>query len=199
MILTVTLNSALDRLVFVENLRWREKNIAIETRTFTSGKGFNVAKALAALAIETTALGFVGRADLDLYRRRFELREVRLLPVPIAATRTNIKIIETDRDQETEVNERGATILPDELEQLRHSYREFVSRAEFVTMSGSIAPGVPETIYADLVREDARHVRDTLDRQPKTCYSFIEALRLCASMKSACAQFTMRFLSCQQW
>lgn len=164
MVLTVTLNPALDRLAFVENLKWHEKNIAIETHTFTSGKGFNVAKALAALEIETTALGFVGLADLDFYKRRFEPRQVRLSLVPIAATRTNIKIIEVDKDQETEVNERGATVLPDELEQLRHSYREYVSRAEFVTMSGSIAPGVPETIYAELVREAARHnVRALVD------------------------------------
>ena len=93
MILTVTLNPALDRLLFVDGLQWHEKNIVRETHTFTSVKGFNVAKALAALAIETTALGFVGRADSDSYTRRFEQRHARLSLVSIATTRTNIKII----------------------------------------------------------------------------------------------------------
>ena len=176
MILTVTLNPALDRLVFVENLKWREKNVATKTYTFTSGKGFNVAKALGALATETTALGFVGRADLDLYKQRLESRYVRVTLVPIAATRTNIKIIEMDRNQETEVNEVGAQVLPDELESLRHDYLEHVSHAEFVTLSGSIAPGVPKTIYADLVRQAAQQpVRALVDASGESLRAAIEA------------------------
>jgi 1-phosphofructokinase len=176
MILTITLNPALDRLVFVENLKWREKNIAIETHTFTSGKGFNVAKALGALAIETTALGFVGLADLDLYKQRLESRYVRVSLVPIAATRTNIKIIERNKNQETEVNESGATVLPNELERLRHAYLDHVSRAEYVTMSGSIAPGVPKTIYAELVQEAARYgVRAIVDASGESLRAAIEA------------------------
>ena len=176
MILTVTLNPALDRLVFVENLKWREKNIAVETQTFTSGKGFNVAKALGVLAVETTALGFVGLADLDMYKQRLESRYVHLSLVPIAATRTNIKIIEKDRNQETEVNERGATVLPDELERLRHAYLDHVSHAEYVTMSGSIAPGVPKTVYAELVQEAAHHnVRTIVDASGESLHAAIEA------------------------
>lgn len=176
MILTVTLNPALDRLVFVENLKWREKNIAVETQTFTSGKGFNVAKALGVLAVETTALGFVGLADLDMYKQRLESRYVHLSLVPIAATRTNIKIIEKDRNQETEVNERGATVLPSELEHLSHAYLDNVAHAEYVTMSGSIAPGVPKTIYAELVREAARHnVRTIVDASGESLRAAIEA------------------------
>ncbi len=183
MILTVTLNPALDRLLFVEGLKWHEKNIVRETHTSLSGKGFNVAKTLAALSIDTTALGFVGLADLELYRRTLESPHIHLSLVSIAATRTNTKIIEVDKDQETEINERGAVVLPKELEQLRHSYSEHIAHAEYVTLSGSVAPGVPTTIYAEWVTEAARHnVRAMVDASGESLRAAIEvhpfALRL---------------------
>jgi len=176
MILTVTLNPALDRLMFVQDLKWHEKNIVRETRTFVSGKGFNVAKALAALSIETSALGFVGLADLELYKETLEPRHVQLALVPIAATRTNTKIIEADTDQETEINERGATVLPQELEELRRSYGELLAHAEYVILSGSIAPGIPGTIYAELVALAARHnARAMVDASGDALRAAIEA------------------------
>lgn len=164
MILTVTLNPALDRLVFVENLHWHEKNIALETHTFACGKGYSVAKALAALGIDTIALGFVGFADIDFYKRALESRGIHLAIVPIAATRTNIKLIERDKGRETEINERGVAVLPDQLEQLRHSYSAQVAQVQFVILSGSLAPRVPPTFYAELVTEARRHnIRSLVD------------------------------------
>jgi 1-phosphofructokinase family hexose kinase len=164
MILTVTLNPALDRLVFVENLEWYGKNIARETHTFACGKGFTVAKGLGALAIDTTALGFVGLADVDFYRQALEPRGIQLAIVPIARTRTNIKLIEADKGRETEINERGAGVLPEQLEQLRREFTVLVTQSRFVTLSGSLAPGVPTTIYAELVTQALRHnVRAVVD------------------------------------
>ena len=177
MILTVTLNPALDRLVFVENLKWHEKNIVREARTSMSGKGFNVARALAMLSIDTTALGFVGLAELEQYKRTLEALQIHTHLVSIAATRTNTKIIEVDKGQETEINERGAEVLPKELEKLRHSYSEQIAHAEYVTLSGSVAPGVPGTIYADLVTEAARYnVRALVDASGDSLRAAIQAL-----------------------
>ena len=123
MVLTVTLNPALDALVFVERLRVHAKNIARDKRVFVGGKGFNVAKALAALEIPVTALGFVGRADAEFFRNALEPRGIRFAPIPIAGTRTNLKITEIDTGEETEINEPGVPVTPAELAALREAFR----------------------------------------------------------------------------
>jgi 1-phosphofructokinase len=91
------------------------KNIVRAKHTFTAGKGFNVSKALSALGIETTAVGFVGRGDLEVYRRTLESGGIQLAVTPVAATRTNLKLIESDTGRETETNEVGVPVTEAEL------------------------------------------------------------------------------------
>ena len=46
MILTVTLNAAIDRTVAVPNFRLGQRHRAVEARTMAGGKGVNIARAL---------------------------------------------------------------------------------------------------------------------------------------------------------
>ncbi len=164
MILTVTLNPVFDALVVLERLNLHGKNIIREKHTFPAGKGYNVSKALAALGLETTAIGFLGRDDVDLYRRTVGARGVRLDVTPIAATRTNLKVIEQETGLETELNDTGVPVTEAELADLRVRLRKHLPQSEWLVLSGSLAPNVPLTIYAELVREaNAQGVRSLLD------------------------------------
>ena len=60
MILTVTLNAAIDRTVAVPNFRLGRRHRAVESRTVAGGKGINVARALSLLGRPVIAAGFVG-------------------------------------------------------------------------------------------------------------------------------------------
>ncbi|MDX6654361.1 MAG: 1-phosphofructokinase, partial [Solirubrobacterales bacterium] len=60
MILTVTLNAAIDRTVAVPNFRLGRRHRAVESRTVAGGKGINVARALNLLGRPVIATGFVG-------------------------------------------------------------------------------------------------------------------------------------------
>ena len=60
MILTVTLNAAIDRTVAVPNFRLGRRHRAVESRTVAGGKGINVARALSLLGRPVIATGFVG-------------------------------------------------------------------------------------------------------------------------------------------
>ncbi len=131
MILTLTLNPALDALVFLEHLQWHAKNIAVQKNLFVSGKGFNVAKALTALGLPVTGIGFVGRADVPLYERELKARGIRLAITPIGATRTNLKLIERDTGLETEVNEPGVAVRAGELDSLRQSLTAHLTDADW--------------------------------------------------------------------
>ena len=59
-ILTVTLNAAIDRTVAVPNFRLGRRHRAVESRTVPGGKGINVARALSLLGRPVIATGFVG-------------------------------------------------------------------------------------------------------------------------------------------
>ncbi|MGB8643932.1 MAG: 1-phosphofructokinase family hexose kinase [Anaerolineae bacterium] len=162
MILTLTLNPALDALVFVEHLQWHAKNIVRQKNLFPSGKGFNVAKGLSALGLQTAAVGFVGRADISLYEQTLSARGIRLALTPIAATRTNLKLIEQDTGLETEINEPGAEVSPFELDALSQSLRSLLQESEWLILSGSVAPGIAPGIYRDFIREAAAAGVNTL-------------------------------------
>ncbi len=60
MILTVTLNAAIDRTVAVPNFRLGHRHRAVESRTVAGGKGINVARALRLLGRPVIAAGFAG-------------------------------------------------------------------------------------------------------------------------------------------
>ena len=63
MILTVTLNAAIDRTVAVPNFRLGQRHRAVEARTMAGGKGVNVARALRLLGRPVIAAGMAGGAS----------------------------------------------------------------------------------------------------------------------------------------
>jgi 1-phosphofructokinase/tagatose 6-phosphate kinase len=65
LILTVTLNTAIDRTIAVPNFRPGHRHRAVETRTVAGGKGVNIARALKLLGRPVIATGFVGGATGD--------------------------------------------------------------------------------------------------------------------------------------
>ena len=60
MIYTITLNPALDRTLWIKNMRDDVSNRIIEEKSFAGGKSVDVSKVLKNLGQENIALGFVG-------------------------------------------------------------------------------------------------------------------------------------------
>ena len=116
MILTVTLNAAIDRTVAVPNFRLGRRHRAVESRTVAGGKGINVARALSLLGRPVIAAGFVGGPTGA--RVLEELREESVLTdfTGIASeTRINLAVIDPTSGEQTEINERGPAVSPEEV------------------------------------------------------------------------------------
>ncbi len=116
MILTVTLNAALDRTVAVPNFRLGRRHRAVESRTVAGGKGINVARALSLLGRPVIAAGFAGGPTG--VRVLEQLREESVLTdfTRIAAeTRINMAVIDPTSGEQTEINERGPAVSPEEV------------------------------------------------------------------------------------
>lgn len=152
MIYTVTLNPALDRELCVPELAFDTVLRASEVRLDCGGKGFNVSRMLAALGCESVALGFAGGRTGEALRDGLAALGVATDFVWIAGeTRTNVSIVTAARDRHLKVNEAGPTIAPGEQAALLERVRAWARRGDWWVLAGSLPPGVPEGLYAELI------------------------------------------------
>ncbi|MQY38113.1 Tagatose-6-phosphate kinase [Streptomyces sp. RB17] len=154
MILTVTLNTALDLTYRVRSLRPHASHRVSEVIERPGGKGVNVARVLAALGHEVTVTGFAGGGTGRAIRER--LADVpgltdALLPVA-GATRRTVAIVDELSGDTTQLNEPGPQIAPTEWGAFLDRYEELLAGTSAVALCGSLPPGVPVGAYANLVR-----------------------------------------------
>ncbi|MBA3867027.1 MAG: 1-phosphofructokinase family hexose kinase [Solirubrobacterales bacterium] len=157
MILTVTLNAAVDRTVAVPNFRLARRHRAVESRTVAGGKGINVARALSLLGRPVIAAGFVGGPTGT--RVLEQLREESVLTdfTRIAAeTRINLAVIDPTSGDQTEINERGPAVSPEEVKTLFERIGYLASGAKICVLAGSLPPGAGDDLYARLIADLGR-------------------------------------------
>jgi len=163
--LTVTLNAAVDRIIVVGTLRRGQPNIARRSLRYFSGKGVNVARALACLGRPVAATGFIGHTEAALFNEALEALGVLTRFVPVAEpTRTNYKLVEEETGEEIEINERGPTISDAERLMLEEVLDGLSGSAAMLLLSGSLPPGLSERYYGQLIgRASECGVRCALD------------------------------------
>lgn len=157
MIITVTLNAALDITHEVPRLTPDASHQVAGVHARAGGKGVNVARVLAALGRPTLVTGLVGgavgrqiREDLHASGLRDELLSV------AGESRRTFTVVSAEAGDATVFNEPGPQVTAAEWDAFRVHYRRLVGRAEVVVLSGSLPPGLPADAYAPLVRDAAR-------------------------------------------
>ncbi|MGM0548953.1 MAG: 1-phosphofructokinase family hexose kinase [Bacillota bacterium] len=159
MILTVTLNPALDKVIILEKLKQGKLNRVSKTSILAGGKGINVSEVLTKLKIKNKALAIIGgdngkkiasiltnnRIDSDLIWSKFE-------------TRQNLKIKERKTNQETEINEKGKVSRKD-IADFKFAFNKAITKNKIVVLSGSLPNKVDKNIYAELI--DKAKEKDT--------------------------------------
>ncbi|MGW2786399.1 1-phosphofructokinase family hexose kinase [Streptomyces populi] len=154
MILTVTLNTALDITYHVRTLRPHGSHRVSEVTERPGGKGLNVGRVLAALGHEVTVTGFTGgatgRAVRDQLAGTAGVVDA-LVPVQ-GSTRRTIAVVDTTTGDTTQLNEPGPAITPAEWSAFQETYERLLRSASAVALCGSLPPGVPVGAYAQLVR-----------------------------------------------
>jgi 1-phosphofructokinase len=151
-IVTLTLNPSVDRTVEVETLARGEVMRALGVRVDPGGKGINVARALAAHDRPTRAVVTVGGAEGEHLIALLRDTGIEIVPVRIrGAIRSNITVVEPDGTT-TKFNEPGAQLSPEELAEVFAAVKAAVESADWLVASGSLPPGTPASVYADLIR-----------------------------------------------
>ncbi|GAA0926746.1 1-phosphofructokinase family hexose kinase [Nonomuraea longicatena] len=155
MIVTVTLNAALDVTYDTPDVDWAGVNRVRHVHRRAGGKGVNVARVLAALGQDVVATGLAGgltgraiRDDLDAAGLAHGFTDV------AAESRTTLAV--SDGDRTALFNEPGPPVTADELRNFAKSYEKAVEGAAAVVISGSLPLGVPSDYYAVLAGIAAR-------------------------------------------
>jgi 1-phosphofructokinase family hexose kinase len=150
-IVTVTLNAALDRTLTVPNLQLGQRHRASASLSLAGGKGINIAgggtgaRILQELAGEAILHDFVQIRD---------------------NSRTSTAVVDPMAGTYTEINEWGPQVEEDELEVLREKLRYLSTGADFVIFAGSLPRGVETDFYAEAIRDLARRgVQTVLDSE----------------------------------
>ena len=167
MIVTVTLNAALDRTLTVPNFQRGQRHRASGGLTLAGGKGINVARALKRLEVPVVATGLAG--GLTGTRLVEQLTEEAILNdfVRIAdESRTSTAVVDPTSSSYTEINEWGPHVEAEELEMFREMLRYLARAADVVIFAGSLPRGVEDDFYADLIRElNKRSIKTVLDAE----------------------------------
>ena len=167
MIVTVTLNAALDRSLTVPTLQLGQRHRASEVLTLAGGKGINVARALKRLEVPVVATGLAGgrtgtRVVEELTGEAILNDFVRIRD----ESRTSTLVVDPTSGRQTEINEWGPKVSEAELGMLMDKLRYLSRGADAVVFAGSLPRGVGDTFYADAARELARrNVRVVLDAE----------------------------------
>jgi 1-phosphofructokinase family hexose kinase len=153
-ILTVTLNAAIDRTVAVPSFRLGHRHRAVERRTVAGGKGVNVARALKLLGRPVIATGLAGGPTgtriLEQLTEESILNDFTRIG---DESRTNLAVIDPTSGEQTEINERGPNVAAGEVDRFVEKLLYLAQGAAFCVIAGSVPPGVDPDVYGRLVTQ----------------------------------------------
>ena len=154
MIITVTLNAAIDKSLSVPNFRLGRRHRTVDQHTMAGGKGVNIARTLKTLNQPVVATGFAGGATGTQIVELLTAESILSDFVRIGEeSRTNTSVFDPTSGVQTEINQRGPAIAAHELELFREKLLYLAKGAAIVVFAGSLPPNVEPDFYAEMIRE----------------------------------------------
>ncbi len=154
MIITVTLNAALDKTLEVPNFTPGRRHRTVDQTTMPGGKGVNIARAIKRLGQPVIATGLAGGATGNRILEALGDEAILNAFVRIREeSRTNTAVLDPTTGMHTEINERGPAISVHELELFREKLLYLAKGASICVFAGSLPRGLETDVYAGLIRE----------------------------------------------
>ena len=151
MIVTVTLNAALDVAYQAEGLAWQATRDVTRVRHRAGGRGVAVARVLHTFGHEVLAAGLAGGATGELIRE-----DLGRSGIPVAFTeigresRRVLEVTDTGVGRTMRLREPGPYVTTEELGRFAGDYRRLLADATAVILCGTLPAGLPPEIYGSL-------------------------------------------------
>lgn len=151
MVITVTLNPAMDKTLSVNNLSIGAVNRVENFREDIGGKGINVSKVLKNFGVQSMCTGFLGGVLEKIFIDELNRRKISHNFVHVDEnTRTNIKIVDEVNNTFTDINEPGPSISNEKLKEFINTFEKMCKPNDIVVLSGGVNASVPKDIYYKL-------------------------------------------------
>jgi 1-phosphofructokinase family hexose kinase len=156
LIVTLTINPAIDRIVSIDRLAFEDRAYINSSRESAGGRGINVSSVIHSFGGETLAVLISGGDSGKRLEGLLGKCGYRIAVVPVQnEIRTNLTI--TDKHGLTvNLNEPGPQLGKAEVARVERVVRDTLDHASWLMICGSIPPGVPPAFYGKLVSM-ARH------------------------------------------
>ncbi|MCI1883009.1 MAG: 1-phosphofructokinase [Sporolactobacillus sp.] len=175
MILTLTLNPAIDMNYQLDRLNINTVNRCDHVIKTAGGKGLNVTRVLKCAGADVCATGFLGGKTGEFIKQQLDVGSIHHRFVPIKGNTRHCLAIMHEGNQ-TEILEGGPTISPQEAQAFLDTYDRLLERATVVTASGSLPKGLSNVFYRQLIEKAAaKGKKFLLDTSGETLKSAIEA------------------------
>ena len=153
MILTVTLNTSIDKLYLMDSVQPETVMRVKEVHNTAGGKGLNVTRVAAELGEPVTAMGFTGGFNGQYLESLISQPLVRCAFTHVKGeTRSCINCWDLSDGRSTEYLEPGEPVTEEEVSRFLSDFEARLPEADVVTISGSVPRGVPEDFYRGLIR-----------------------------------------------
>jgi 1-phosphofructokinase family hexose kinase len=152
LILTLTLNPAIDRNVLADRLVFEDRAYILSTNETPGGRGINASVVIHSFGAPTRAIACSGGKNGKLFE---ELLANSGFPTHYVRIRQNIRTNLTIVDKQglaVKLNERGPHIQDTELLRVEKAVAENLAGVSWLMLCGSLPPGVPANYYARIIR-----------------------------------------------
>lgn len=152
MIITLTMNPAIDKTAELEELKVGELNRLKNVMMDAGGKGINVSKTIKNLEGNSIAYGLIAGNSGSFIENELDQLHIQHDFLRIEGnTRTNLKVLDKDKVL-TELNESGPAPSDDELLLLKNKISDQLNKNDILVISGSVPANVPTHYYYDLIQ-----------------------------------------------
>lgn len=152
MIVTVTLNAALEVSYASGRLSWDSVSEVSRARYRASGRGVAVARVLHKFGHDVLATGLAGGTAGELIRADLARTGIATDFTMIGReSRRVFGIVEADTGRELRFREPGPYVTTEELGRFAADYRRLLADATAIVLCGSLPTGLPPEIYGSLV------------------------------------------------
>lgn len=176
MILTLTVNPAIDRNILADRLVFEDRAYILSRSDSAGGRGINASRVLDSFGAQTVAVVTSGGENGNRFEK---LLAKSGFPVKVVCISHNIRInfAITDRQGLTvKLNELGPHITAAELADVEKAVESRLKSATWLMLCGSIPPGVSTDFYAKLIRVAHKHkVKTLLDTDGEALVHGVEA------------------------
>lgn len=178
MIITVTLNPAIDKTIKVNSLKLGEVNRTSMVQQDAGGKGINVSKMVKNLGGESIATGVIAGNSGMFIKKQLDSFNIENDFVEIEGnTRTNIKLVDTANEIHTDINEVGADISYNSFIQFEKLLFSKLKPKDILVLCGSVPPNIDKTVYEKwITMANKKQITTILDADGKLLKNGIKAI-----------------------